>query len=310
MRHLLMKLLKNRLFLFYLVLYVVLLVLLHTLEGFGLVLPIFIFLVMGVGFSALAWWVSRDITPPAFPVRRPAAECILLAVYLLVVVAYLTWGVGLVEESFPTEPAKSLATLAAKLALFVGLPLLLFQTLWKYSLRDFFRAPLRGRSAVRAALWMSAILILFQVVVGQGPNEIRAAGLTVGHLVWGIPFAYAWLIIEVGLVEEFFFRALIQSRLSALLRSEISGVVLMALLFGLAHAPGIYFRTEQTLEGVGASPSWLMALGYSVVVVSVTGFFLGILWARTRNLLLVVLVHAAGDLVPNTAQIMKAWHAG
>jgi membrane protease YdiL (CAAX protease family) len=40
------------------------------------------------------------------------------------------------------------------------------------------------------------------------------------------------------LVEEFFFRALLQARLAAYFRSEVTGVVLMSLIFGFAHVPG------------------------------------------------------------------------
>ncbi len=126
-------------------------------------------------------------------------------------------------------------------------------------------------------------------------------------LVVGAPLCYAWLVLEVGLVEELFFRALLQSRLSVWLRSETGGIVLASLLFGLAHAPGLYYRTGKTLEAVGARPSWLMAVGYSVVVTSVAGFFLGVLWSRTRNLLLVMAVHAAGDLVPNLVPMLRNW---
>ena len=123
----------------------------------------------------------------------------------------------------------------------------------------------------------------------------------------GLPFAYVWLFFEVGLVEEFFFRALLQSRLAALLRSEVTGIVLMALFFGLAHAPGLHFRSTATLEGLGPHPSWLVAIGYSIAVTSVAGIFLGVLWMRTRNLLVVMIVHAAGDLIPNLAHFVKAW---
>lgn len=84
-------------------------------------------------------------------------------------------------------------------------------------------------------------------------------------------------------------------------------IVFMALLFGLAHAPGLYFRSAATLEGLGPHPSWLVAIGYSIAVTSVAGIFLGVLWMRTRNLLVVMLVHAAGDLLPNLVQFVRAW---
>ena len=94
---------------------------------------------------------------------------------------------------------------------------------------------------------------------------------------------------------------------SAIVRSEPAGIVLIALLFGLAHAPGLHFRSAVTLEGLGPHPSWLIAAGYSVAIISVTGIFLGILWARTRNILVLMLVHAAGDLLPNLVHFVKAW---
>ena len=50
-----------------------------------------------------------------------------------------------------------------------------------------------------------------------------------------------------------------------------------------------------------------MAVGYSVVVTSVAGFFLGLLWARTKNLAVLVFVHAAGDLLPNILPTLQAW---
>jgi len=154
---------------------------------------------------------------------------------------------------------------------------------------------------------MSVVLILFQIAFGRGVSEIRHSGLALWAVAAGIPFAYAWLLIEVGLVGEFFFRVLLQSRLTALLRSETAGILLMALLFGLAHAPGLHFRTAVTLEGLGPSPSWLVAIGYSVAITSVAGIFLGVLWARTRNILVVILVHAAGDLGPNLVHFVRAW---
>jgi len=98
--------------------------------------------------------------------------------------------------------------------------------------------------------------------------------------------------------------------MAALLGSELAGLVAMALIFGLAHAPGFYLRPEATGEALGANPSVLTAIGYSIVVTSVTGFFLGILWIRTRNLLLLALVHAAGDLLPNLAETIRLWGVG
>jgi uncharacterized protein len=108
-------------------------------------------------------------------------------------------------------------------------------------------------------------------------------------------------------VEEFFFRALVQSRLAAALKSEISGVVLMSLIFGLAHAPGFIFRHAGEVEGLGSNPNVLDAIAYSIVVLAISGVTFGVTWARTKNLFAVMLIHAAGDLLPNFAVFAQTW---
>jgi membrane protease YdiL (CAAX protease family) len=50
------------------------------------------------------------------------------------------------------------------------------------------------------------------------------------------------------------------------------------------------------------------AVGYSIVMTSLTGLFLGVLWMRTKNFVVLVIVHAAGDLLPNLAPWMRAFH--
>ncbi len=122
------------------------------------------------------------------------------------------------------------------------------------------------------------------------------------------PLSFAWLILEVGVVEEFFFRVLLQERLATVLRSPWGGLVVAAVLFGLAHAPGLYLRTAATQEGLGSHPSLLMAVGYSIVLISLAGLFQGVLWMRTKNFAVLVIVHAAGDFLPNLVPWAKAFH--
>jgi membrane protease YdiL (CAAX protease family) len=51
-----------------------------------------------------------------------------------------------------------------------------------------------------------------------------------------------------------------------------------------------------------------MAIGYSIVVTSTAGLFLGILWMRTKNFAVVIIVHAAGDLLPTLVPWVRAFH--
>jgi len=40
---------------------------------------------------------------------------------------------------------------------------------------------------------------------------------------------------------------------------------------------------------------------------SLAGIFLGIVWSRTKNLYLVMAIHAMVDLLPNTADFFHTW---
>ena len=106
------------------------------------------------------------------------------------------------------------------------------------------------------------------------------------------------------MTEEFLFRALFQARAAAWLRSETAGIAAMALAFALAHAPGYVLRGAHAMEGMAQAPSPLTAAAYAIVVVSPVALMFGVLWARTRNLWLVVVLHGWGDLVPNLASFV------
>jgi membrane protease YdiL (CAAX protease family) len=155
---------------------------------------------------------------------------------------------------------------------------------------------------------MSALFLAFQAVAGHGLRDIKGAHVPTNILIFGMPIALLWWTLEAGVVEEFFFRVLLQSRLAALLKSELGGIVIASLLFGLMHAPGLYLRTSITQEGLPPHPPLWMAVGYSIVITSIAGFVFGVLWSRTRNFALIAIVHGAGDLLPDFLSTMHALH--
>jgi CAAX protease family protein len=266
-----------------------------------------VFAVLGVGFSLLAWLLTLGVAPLAYRVREPARELQLLLLYMFPLAVFIAYGFSTIHRWVPGEPADSLVILVAKLSVFVAIPAWLMFSRFGYSMRDLVPVSL-PTSHLLAFVGIGGLLLVFQSVAGRGLRDINAASVPGDTLLFGLPLVFVWLALEVGVVEEFFFRVLLQSRLSAALRSELGGIVVMALLFGLVHAPGLYLRTSVTQEGLSGHPSVWMAVGYSIVITSVAGFFLGVLWARTRNFLVLVLVHAAADLLPNTLPTLRAFH--
>jgi membrane protease YdiL (CAAX protease family) len=231
-------------------------------------------------------------------------------------VLYLIGGPQWIDQHLPrkwtdSHRIKLVITLAKKLFVFVAIPFSIFRFGFGYGARNF-GVQREGLRALRGSHLLVVIVVggaflVFQYFVSGGGAAFRRDHFTAFQLVVGLPLCFIWLLLEVGLVEEFFFRALVQSQLAAAFKSEVSGIVLMSVIFGLAHAPGFIFRHAGELEGLGSHPSALDAIAYSIVVLAVSGITFGVIWARTKNLFALILVHAAGDLLPNFGSFMQTW---
>jgi uncharacterized protein len=289
----------------YLILYAWMLLAMRRTASFDLAEPLMVLAIVGVGFSLAAWLLTIGVHPLDSPVIKPNRELAAVAIYLLPVVVFATWGLDLLHRYVPADPKNAFAILASKLLVFVVVPAAIMQMQFGYGLRHLAPTSTRTRHLVVAA-GMSLLLLAFQAFLGRGLRDIAGAHLPPSVLWYGVPLTFVWLALEAGVVEEFFFRVLLQTRLSVVLRSELGAIVLMSVIFGLAHAPGLYLRTGVTQEGLAPHPSLFMAIGYSIVITSVAGFFLGVLWARTRNFAVVVVVHAMGDLLPNLVPTLRS----
>jgi membrane protease YdiL (CAAX protease family) len=60
----------------------------------------------------------------------------------------------------------------------------------------------------------------------------------------------------------------------------------------------------------GHSANLLAVVAYAIAVLSPIGLGLGFVWARTRSLLLVVLLHALVDVLPGVPDFAHTWIAG
>lgn len=277
---------------------------------------VIVLVLFGVVLPGLAWIATRHAVPLSISVRPSTSELIVLAGYIIALSLYLIGGPQWIDQHLPhswidSSQIKFFITLAKKLVVFVAIPFAIFRFGFGYRLRDFGiqLEALRSlrRSHLPVVLVVGGALLAFQYFFSGGGAAFRRGHFTVYQLLLGLPLCFVWLLLEVGLVEEFFFRALVQSRLAAMFKSEASGIVLMSLVFGLAHAPGFIFRHAGEVEGLGSNPSALDAVAYSIVILAVAGIVFGVIWSRTKNLFALMLVHAAGDLLPNFAGFVKTW---
>ncbi len=310
------NLFTNRWFLFAIVVYIGSLFVLSQRAEFSISETLIELVIFGIAFPLLAWLATIRSQSLVIHVHPTGAEMLALLAYVLALSVYLAFGPQAIDSWLPqdwiaSDRIKFFVTLGKKLLVFVALPLGIFGLAWRYSLRDFGfqKAGLRElcRTHLPIVLVGSGVLMAFNYFLGGAAAPLREGKFSGVQLLTGIPLCFIWLAIEAGLVEEFFFRAFLQTRLSAWFRSEITGVVLMSLIFGLAHAPGFIFRHAGTVEGLGANPTALDAIAYSIATLAVSGVVFGVIWARTRNLFALMLIHAAGDLFPNLSDFIKIW---
>jgi membrane protease YdiL (CAAX protease family) len=277
---------------------------------------IVVLVLFGGVFPLLAWAATLRAVPLSISVGSSESALIALTGYVILLSLYLIGGPQWIDQHLPhswvdSAQIKFFIGLAKKLVVFVVIPFAIFRFGFGYRVRDFgiqregLRA-LRG-SHLPVVLVVGGAFLCFQYFVSSGGAAFRREHFTAFQLFVGFPLCFVWLFAEAGLVEEFFFRGLVQSHFVAAFKSEVSGIVLMSLIFGLAHAPGFIFRHAGEVEGLGSNPSAIDAIAYSIVVLAVSGITFGIIWARTKNLFALMLIHAAGDLLPNFGTFVRTW---
>jgi len=272
------------------------------------------FLCVGLGFSFIAWLLTQNIKPELTdkpPFKNESFVLILLTCWI---VLYITYGGTFINNLLPKniqkdEQLQFFIVIARKLIVFVIIPYLIYRA-FGFALKDFgLKVSLQKtftKKNLLVFIVLSACILLFQYFFSNGAKPLREGQFSAAQLVPSIPLTFLWLFIEAGLVEEFFFRTVLQSRLAALLKSQWGAILVGGLIFGLAHAPGLYLRGAEG-EGINEQLPFWFWLGYCIVNMSIAGIFLGITWSRTKNLYLVMALHAMVDLIPNISAFIHTW---
>ncbi len=255
--------------------------------------------ILGGIFPGLAWLLTRRTNAAPITVAAPLRQTIFLAAWICLLTVYFIVGPSRVAAVVPAGFPLDMAKMAIKLLLFVALPSAILIGAYGERLSTLFSLNRRGMAA---AAVLAVAMLLFQAFFGGGLKRLGALHLSPATIAITAVITFVYLVFDVALVEEFFFRTLLQERLSAVFRSDAMAVVSAAVVFALIHVPGIYLRTGITGEGF-EHPTLLASVAYMICVNSVAGIFLGVLWARTRNLAAVMLVHAATDLLPQMADV-------
>ena len=273
--------------------------------GGNFLFPISSLVIFGGVISGLALVVTRKTNGPAVPVRRPSRESIVLLIYL-VFYAFVAFGplFGIVKEAFPPGPIRELTVVGYKLVVHVILPTILILALggWLRGLGD---AGLRRRAVPLILFGFSALMIVLAAALNSSFETLAAKGLSHAQIAGWIALAWLWMSVEAGLCEEFLFRGLLQSRLTAWIGSAAWSIVIMAVLFALVHVPGFYLRGGEAIAQQAQTLPQMIAL--AIGAIGPISVMFGILWHRTGSFLLVVVVHGAIDALPAVERMIRTW---
>lgn len=196
-------------------------------------------LVVGFGFTALVY-----VLAPAYP-GAPAvagaspAEMLFTLLYLGLIAGLLVVAKPLPRVWKGHFVKERLGVGLYKLLIFVLLPLAGLRLFWQTSWANlgFALGDLRGQ--LLAALLLALLLGGFNLLVGSGAAPIRSRQFSARQVSLGFGLAFLWNLLEVGLVEEFFFRGFLQGRLTGFLGAPVGGICAARLVPGpalLAHA--------------------------------------------------------------------------
>src|ERR1700746_3103861 len=209
-------------------------------KSFDVTGAVVVLIVFGIAFPLIAWIATRHAVPLSISVKPSKYELIILIGYIVLLSLYLIDGLQWIEQHLPSSwidsaRIKFFITLAKKLIVFVAIPFAIFRFGFGYRIRDFGiqREGLRAlcHSHLPVVLAVGGGFLAFQYFFSGGGASFRQGHFTAYQLFLGLPLCFVWLFVEAGLVEEFFFRALVQSHFAAAFKSEVSGIVLMSLIF-------------------------------------------------------------------------------
>lgn len=264
-------------------------------------------LLLGLVLPMLAWVACLGVPVASEPAPWQRSEAWAIALLLSLVVL----GLGPLKQGllayFPSRGTwwGEAANTGYKLLLFVVLPWLVLKAcgLWKAA----------GEARVTPVQWLRILLLVsllgwgLQTLMGREFQRVLDSDMTPARWWLAVPLVWLWMSVEAGLVEELFFRRWLQSRLQAWSGSAWLAVVLSAVVFGLAHAPGLWMRGAGLGESLPAHPSLIECMAYAVTTQGLAGLMFGVLWLRTRSLSLCVLAHGMFDVPAHLARHLAIW---
>jgi len=246
-----------------------------------------VYIGLSIGILFLCWLIidlTKKMIIQDIEIKRPGLELI-VGLLILVIWDYLPlpkidfgdkWNIGIIIK---------------KTIIFVILPFIFL----KFRKNSLSSMGLTSKNWGKN-LWVGFIVFLALAIpnaffVGNTGSEILSGKYSAPQVGIGLFSSFIYFFLMAGFSEEFFFRAFIQTRISYLLKSSVSGILITSLIFGLGHIQGIM----QWHPGITIVEAFCRAFFLQTFI----GIMFGLIWERTRNLIPCVFVHSGVDGLNN-----------
>lgn len=251
---------------------------------------VLIYLIMDAALLGLIYWIydmTKKRTDTDRPLKNPLLELVCVFIIGMAISAMLPkiniawWNLG---------------EIARKNSMFT-LPFILTVFFTKSSIQNFTIIRNNIKKDILLGAIVTASLVIPSLFYSNTYAYLKNSPLSLSQLLTVILAGFVFWMCMAGLPEELFYRACIQRRLGEGLQSPWAGLLFSALLFGIMHTAGN--------QSWGYGTNFFDGMAESVFVQSFFGLIFGVLYMRTKNIVLCIVVHSFVNTATNIASIAE-----
>lgn len=171
-----------------------------------------------------------------------------------------------------------------------------------YGLSDFGLTKKSFLNNLKITFFACVVVGGLMLFITPGGKYILSSSLPFNKLMISFAISFGYSLVFAAFFEEFFFRGILQTRLTQYFKSGISGVLVASILFGLYHLPFQYYHAG------AANADIVHSFSNVLTEQMISAPIFGILWFRTRNLMAPITLHALIDAISLLPQIVDKYY--
>lgn len=247
-----------------------------------------IYLIMDAGLLGLTYWIY-DLTKH----RRCDTPQLKSPFFELSCVYMISMGVSNVLPKIQID-WWNLGDIIRKNIVFT-IPFILTVILAKSSIQNFTIIRNNIKKDILLGTIVTVSLVIPSLFYSNTYAYLKNTPLSLLQMITIVTIGFVFWLFMAGIPEELFYRACIQRRCSEGLRSPWGGLLFTALLFGIMHSAGN--------QSWGYGEYFLDGMAESIFVQSFFGLIFGMLYMRTKNIVLCIVVHSFVNTATNISSI-------